>query len=181
MLEKLNTKERRTVLISAVACGLMLLYFLVLEPLSRDWGKVRSQLAASREKAALLKMDPKDPQTQRQKRLLEMVPVLEMPAPAERQGPLLQETFTEQLKKAGLVSRRLQLVRGRALRTDASGYLVLNVQSQGGGTYQQIIKLLEDLPQNGYCAGVQKLVLKADQKDRQKLDWEMTVFTYAAR
>ena len=181
MLEKLNPREKRTLVISLAACVLMLLYFLVIEPVSNDWGKVRTQLEAARQKAALLKMDPRDPETQRQKRLLEIVPILEMPLSADKQGPLLQETFTEQLKKAGLNSKRLQLVRGRALRSDTSGYVVLNVQSQGSGNYEQVLRLLAELPQNAYYAGVHKLALKADQKDRRKLDWEITVFGYATR
>lgn len=181
MLKKLNPRERRTVLTCLVISVVLLLYFLILEPVVRDWRKVRLQLASARQKAAMLKLDPRDPQTQQQKRLLEMVPVLEMPKPAEVQGPLLQETFTEQLKKAGLNSKRVQLVRGRGLRTDASGYEVLQVQSQGTGRYDQMLRLLADLPQNGVCAGVQKLMLRADPQNRQNLDWEITVFTFAAR
>ena len=181
MLEKLNPREKRTVIICVAACGLMLLYFLVVEPVASNWKKVRSRLTVARQKASMLSMDPKNPETQRQKRLLEIVPVLEMPKASEQQGPLFQETFTEQLKKAGLNSRRLQLVLGRASKTDAAGYVVQNVQSQGSGSYEQILKLIADLPQNSYYAGIQKLSMKADPKNRQNLDWEITVFTYATR
>lgn len=181
MLKKLNPREKRILVLCLTACGAMLLYFLVIEPMSRDWAAVRRQLAAAREKASLLKLDPKSPETQRHKRLLEIVPVVEMPRPSEQQGPLFQEAFTNQLKKAGLTSKRLQLVRGRVLRTDTAGSVVLNVSSQGSGRYEQILNLLADLPQNPYCAGVQKLSIKPDAKDRQKLEWEITVFTYATR
>ncbi|HOT73398.1 MAG TPA: hypothetical protein PLX18_08550 [Anaerohalosphaeraceae bacterium] len=181
MLEKLNPKERRTVLTSLSVCAVILVYFLLIEPLTQNWGTVRQHLRAAREKAALLQLDPKSPQTQQQKRLMELVPVLEMPQPSDRQGPFLQETFTSQLRKVGLVSRRMQLVRGRPLRNDPAGYVVLNLTAQGSGTYEQILKLLADLPQNPYYVGVQKCLLKPDQKERQKLEWEITVFTYASR
>lgn len=181
MLEKLNPKEKRTVLTSLTLCAVILVYFLLIEPLSKDWRTVRQQLRAAREKAALLQLDPKSPQTHQQKRLMELVPVLEMPKPSDRQGPLLQETFTSQLRKVGLISRRMQLVRGRPLRNDPPGYVVLNLTAQGSGQYEQILNLLADLPQNPYCVGVQKCLLKPDQKERQKLEWEITIFTYASR
>jgi type II secretory pathway component PulM len=181
MFERLNPREKRVLILCLTACGVMLIYFLGLEPLTRDWADVHQRLKAAREKAALLKLDPQSPQTQRQKKLLEIVPVLEMPKPSELQGPLFQEAFTNQLKKAGLMSKRLQLVRGRSLRIDTAGPVVLNVTSQGSGSYEQILSLLADLPQNPYYAGVQKLSIKPDAKDRQKLDWEITVFTYATR
>lgn len=181
MLEKLHPREKRIVLFSLTVCGLILLYFLAVEPLTRTWGAVRTQLQSARQKAALLRLDPKSPQTQQQKRLMELVPVLELPKPSDQQGPLLQETFTNQLRKVGLVSRRMQLIRGRTIRNDPSGYIVLNLTAQGTGRYDQILSLLADLPQNPYCVGVQKCSLKPDPRDRQKLEWEITVFTYASR
>jgi Tfp pilus assembly protein PilO len=181
MLEKLNPREKRIVLFSLTVCGLILLYFLAVEPLSTNWNAVRTQLQSARQKVALLRLDPKSPQTQQHKRLMELVPVLELPKPSDQQGPLLQEAFTNQLRKAGLTSRRMQLVRGRTIRNDPSGYIVLNLTAQGTGRYEQILNLLADLPQNPYCVGVQKCSIKPDPKDRQKLEWEITVFTYATR
>lgn len=181
MLEKLHPREKRVVLFSLTVCGLILLYFLAIEPLSRRWTDVRTQLQSARQKAALLKLDPKSPQTQQQKRLMELVPMLELPKPSDQQGPLLQEAFTNQLRKTGLVSRRMQLVRGRTIRNDPAGYIVLNLTAQGTGRYDQILNLLADLLQNPYCVGVQKCSIKPDPKDRQKIEWEITVFTYASR
>jgi type II secretory pathway component PulM len=181
MLEKLNPREKRVLVICLTACGAMLLYFLGIEPLSRDWADVHRRLTEAREKVSLLKLDPKSAQTQRQKKLLEIVPVLEMPRPSDQQGPLFQEAFTNQLKKVGLMSKRMQLTRGRALRLDTAAPVVLNVASQGSGTYEQILNLLADLPHNPYCGGVQKLSIKPDAKERQNLDWEITVFSYASQ
>ena len=76
MLEKLNPREKRVLVICLTACGAMLLYFLGIEPLSRDWADVHRRLTEAREKVSLLKLDPKSAQTQRQKKLLEIVPVL---------------------------------------------------------------------------------------------------------
>lgn len=181
MLEKLNPREKRIVLFSVTVCGLILLHFLVIEPISTKWAAVRTQLQSARQKAAMLKLDPKSPQTQQQKRLMELVPVLDLPKPSDQQGPLLQEAFTNQLRKAGLTPRRMQIVRGRTTRNDPAGYVVLNLTAQGTGQYNHLLNLLADLPQNPYCVGVQKCSIKPDAKDRQKLEWEITVFTYASR
>ena len=83
MFKKLSPKEKRTLTICLIACVLIFLYFLVFEPVSADWRGIRRDLKTARQKAALLKLDEKTSETQRQKRLLEMVPVLEMPGPAE--------------------------------------------------------------------------------------------------
>lgn len=181
MARKLEPREKRTLVICGAGALLLMIYFLLLEPILGDWKQVRSQLKTAHQQLDKLQPDEKSPTAARQRTLIEMVPAMEMPGPAELQGPLFQESLTEQIQRAGLKSKRMQLAEAKgAVSRFSSGYRVLSVQSQGQGRYEQIIELLASLPKNPRYVGIQKLVIQVDPQKREQIEWDLAVFTYAA-
>ena len=61
----------------------------------------------------------------------------------------------------------------------AGGYRILRLESQGQGTYDQVLRLLSILPSNPMYAGTMRLRLTPNNMDRNQMVWELTVFTYA--
>ena len=177
MAVQLNKREKKTVLLCAVAAGLMLGYFLVFEPLEANWKQTRVQLASLRQQVKRLAMDPRATQTIEVQRLIERLPVLAMPQPVEKQRPAFQEAFTRQLSQAGLKPKRLKSSQASRAGALVGGFKVLMLESEGRGKYDQILKLLADLPNNPYYGGVQRLRLQADDKKRDEMNWELKVFT----
>lgn len=176
MLEKMNPREKKTVLLCAAGTGLILGYFLAFEPLLNNWKETRQRLAVLRSQARQIAMDPRDKETIELERLIRTIPVVEMPG---QDGQAFQEEFTQQLRRAGLNPRRLQLSTATGSAARAGGYKVFRLESQGRGNYDQLLRLFSSLPSNPRYGGVQRLRLQADAQNRQQMDWELTVFTYA--
>lgn len=177
MLEKLNPREKRTVLLCAAGAGLIFGWFLGVEPLLNNWRTTRARLAVLRRQVAPLTTASRGRETIELEELVRSVPVLEMPGRADERGPAFQEEFTRQLRRAGLNSKRLQLSDVVVMKGSAGGLRVRRLESEGQGTYEQILKLLSSLPSNPMYAGTSRLRLTPDAKDRNQIHWELTVFT----
>ena len=59
------------------------------------------------------------------------------------------------------------------------GYKVWTVECQGQGQYSSIVRFVGELKKNLYYVAIEKLVLKVDNKDRNKMTYHLVVSTYA--
>jgi hypothetical protein len=179
MFKTLNPREKKTVLLCAAGAGLIVGWFLGIEPLLKNWKATRARLTVLHRQVAQMRMDPSDPKTIELEQLVRSMPVIEMPGRAEERGPAFQEEFTRQLRQVGLDSKRLQLSAVTGSKGLAGGYRILRLESQGQGTYDQVLRLLSILPSNPMYAGTMRLRLTPNNMDRNQMVWELTVFTYA--
>lgn len=174
MARKLNQREKRVILIGAVAAvGILLLTFGA--DWLAGWRQARATLARARNKIREVEGD-----RTRQAGLLALVPVLELPQPEESQKFLFRDKLHEQLKKAGIKTEPLQILPARKNRNLPYG--VLKVKCRGKCQFHQLLEFLAAVQENPYLVGVEELRIQCDTKQppdkRKEVEINLTVSTF---
>jgi hypothetical protein len=173
MIEKLSQREKRTLKIGAVFIAAILLFVLSTEWLER-WTEVRKSLALARAELKVLDVDEA-----KRAGLLSVVPSFEMPQSEERQKFLFRDKLNEQLKKAGINSRPLQILPAQKSQRQ-SGYKLLRLQCRGKCQFGQLLDLLAGLNENPYLVGIEEMRIKCNPENREEFEIEnLTVSTFA--
>lgn len=175
MWNKLKSREKRILILLGITAAVIFGY-LLLEPVIQDYQQVKTERVQLRKTLEAFLVS-QDAESQQQKNIASMVPVFTMPVKSEQQSILFRDEVTQQLQRAGIKAKSMQLRQNRA--QNAGGYKVWIVECQGECRYDSMMRLVEQLKQNPYYVGIEKLVLKADSKDRNKLTFYLTVSTYA--
>ncbi len=170
VIKKLSEKEKRTVKIGAVCAAAILVFFISTKWLGH-WGQVRKLLDAEWAKLKVL-----SPGEAKQRGLLSVVPVFEMPQIEEKQKFLFRDKFDEQLKKAGIRSEPLEFLSTGKSQQD--GYRLLRLKCSGKCKFAQILDLLASLKDNPYLVGIEEMRIKCDTKNRQEIELDLTVSTF---
>jgi len=170
MMEKLSQRDKRALKFGAV-CVAAILVFVFATSRLKHWAEVRKSLNAKREELKVIS-PPKD----KQEGLLSIVPVFEMPQQEEKQKYLFRKKFSEQLKKAGIESKPLQVLVTR--RSRQAGYRLLRLKCNGKCKFGQMLDLLARLKENPYLAGIEECEIKCDPKKRKEFELNLTVSTF---
>ncbi|MHC4206965.1 MAG: hypothetical protein ACYSTT_20100, partial [Planctomycetota bacterium] len=109
--------------------------------------------------------------------LMSVVPVFEMPQVEEEQKFLFRDKLSEQLKKAGIKSKPLQVQPGR--KSPQSGYKLLLVKCSATCKFTQVLDFLARLNENPYLVGIEELKIKCDPKKRGEVQLDFTASTFA--
>lgn len=174
MKRALTQRERGLLLACGVAAAVLLTYALIVEP----WVARRRSLAAEHQRLSRqIELIGRWEQTSGAKPMRLSASAAELPVGADQQALLFRNKLTEQIQKAGLQARAVQL-RDQRNRIE-NGYTVVSVDCQGRGSYEAVLNLLADLERNPYYAGLEKLSLRVDAKDRNQLNFQITAITYA--
>jgi Tfp pilus assembly protein PilO len=176
ILNQLNQRERKTVLICLVACAAMLLWFLVIEPVVKQRQQIRGQLKQQRQKLSVLLAKEGTVDALKQKKLTQTVPMLEMPTSSEKQTQLLRDKITQQLQQAGIQVKNFQFSTGVVQGPGATD--VITLRCQGKCNFTSLARFLDDLRKNPYYVGIEELSIKTDEKNRQNLEIAFTVSTF---
>ena len=101
-----------------------------------------------------------------------------MPQDQEKQKFLFRDKLSEQLKKAGIKAKPLKVLAvSKSKRVD--GYQVLRLQCKGAKCkFDQMIDLLANLKENPYLVGIDEFRVRCDEKDRQQVEFDLTVSTF---
>ena len=176
MFDQLSQRDKRALKLGTIAVALIIVY-LVIAPWLESWKLTRIELA--KELAALdsVVLDSDGAVSAKQAGLLSIVPKFEIPLEEKEQLRLFRGRFNEQLKKAGVKIKSLQVM-GKA-KGGAGGYKKLRLQCKGKCNLAQAMDLLAALYDNPYFAGVEELQLKCDAKKRQEVEIVLTVSTLA--
>lgn len=168
-MKKLSQREIRTVKIGAVCTAAILIFTFGTEWLER-WKQVRKSLAQARAKL-------KDVRTKQAGPLM-TVPVFEMPEEEEIQKFLFRDKFNEQLKKAGIKNKPLQILSPG--KSTVRGYKLLRIKCSGKCQFGQVLDLLSNLKENPYLVGIEefKITCDPDPKKRKEIDVDLTVSTF---
>ncbi|MEN6306578.1 MAG: GspMb/PilO family protein [Anaerohalosphaeraceae bacterium] len=175
-LEKLNPRERKIAVFCTVAGGLMVIYFLIAEPIMLKAGQIHSRRKQQQENLSMLLAEEGSVEAMKLKNLTAAVPVLEMPVEADKQVQLLRDQLTKQIQQAGIQVKNFQFQTGSATGPNASSLIML--QCRGRCQFPAIVKLLEELKKNPYYVGVEELTLRVDERNRQEMDFTFTVSTF---
>ena len=170
MIEKLSQKDIRMLKIGAVCVAAILVFVFVAEWLDH-WTQARKSLAELQDKLELL-----DVGKAKQAGLMSIVPVFEMPEKEETQKFLFRDKLNEQLKKAGISSKPLQVV--STGKSSQAGYKLLRLKCSAKCRFGQVLDLLASLKENPYLVGIEEMRIKCDPKKPQEVDLDLTVSTF---
>jgi hypothetical protein len=176
-MKPLTQRDKRALKLMAIGGLLIIGYFKIFEPVMESYRSLRCQREQLQKQLGRLTRIQNGTGEAQYKELFARVPALEMPKESAPQGVLFRDELTQQLQKAGIQARTLQLRESRAKRQD--GFEVLTVDVQGRCGYEPMLRLLEDLKHNPYYVGVEKCVLRVDAKNRNEMTFQLAVFTYA--
>jgi len=171
MIEKLSERDKRALKIGAVAAVAILVFYFGAKWVG-DWREVRKSLAVKRAKLEVINMD-------KAKRvgLLSIVPVFEMPQSEEKQKFLFRDKFNEQLKKAGIKSKPLQVLSPMKLKGQ-SEYKLLRLKCSGKCNFGQVLDLLANLKDNPYLVGIEEFKISCNPEKRKEFQLDLTVSTF---
>ena len=174
MARQLNEREKRLIVIGAVAAVVILLLSVGLDGLDR-WKKVRTDLRAARRK-----LDDVTINEAKRAGLLSIVPVAEAPELEEKQKFLFRDRLHEQLKKAGIKTEPLTILAAR--RKSSLPYKVLKIKCRAKCKFDQLLGFLAVLQENPYLVGIEELRIECDAKQppekRKDVQIDLTVSTF---
>ena len=180
MFERLNQRDKRALIVGAVAIAVILAYMSA-GPWFEDWQSIRADLKAGRNQLKVIApADDDETAKATWEKLALRVPVFEMPLPESKQSPLFRNKFSDQLKKTGIKVKTLQPIGGKGARPiPGTRVKLLKFQCRGKCSLNQVLDLLAGLNSNPHLAGIEELSIKFGQKDRKQMDLVMTVSTFA--
>jgi hypothetical protein len=169
-MRKLNQKEKRTLKFGAV-CAIVVLGFAFATPLLNRWKQARNLTAGMEDKIEAINISEA-----KQAGLMSIVPVFEMPKKEEEQQFLFRDKFSEQLKKAGIKSKPLQVLTGG--KSGVAGYELLRLKCNANCRFVQALDLLARLNENPYLVTVEEFKIAVDEKKPQEVEMDLTVSTF---
>jgi hypothetical protein len=175
----LSQRDRRTLVLTAIIAGTILLYHFVLDAWFCRWGEVKRSLR--REIRRLQTIDLRsDAVKARFMALQQQVPAVEMPVEEDLQRFLFQEKLNQQLKSLGIKPERFTYV-GSTAAGSRGRFRLIKLQTRAGCPLAKAFELLAVLPENPYLVGIEEFYLKVDPKNRKKAKLVLTVSTLALR
>jgi len=169
-MKKLSKRDIRALKIGAV-CVAAILVFLFATGLRERWVKVREEGAEIKAQLEAISGDKT-----RQAGLMSIVPVFEMPIIEEEQKFLFRKKIDEQLKKAGIKSKPMQIL--STGKSQQAGYKLLSLKCSAKCRFGQVFDLLARLNDNPYLVGIEEMRIQCDPKKRQEVELTLTVSTF---
>lgn len=170
MMEKFSEKDIRALKIGAVGVA-VIVAFVFGSKWVDHWSEARASLEQIKAKLELIDVDKA-----KHAGLLSVVPVFEMPQAEQTQKFLFRDKLNEQLKKAGIKSKPLQVLPGGKSRQ--SGYKLLRLKCSAKCRFTQVLDLLAGLNENPYLVGIEELRVRCDAKKPQEVQLDLTVSTF---
>ena len=169
MLEKLNPKDVRALKLGAIGIAAMIVFLFILDL------KTNVKVSFDAMKTKLSALAAIDMTEAKYTALKNVVPVFEMPEEKEKQKFLFQDSLNGQLKKANINSQPWQEIGGKS--TLKTGNEVLRLKTSGKCNITQLFDLLVNLKENPYLIGIEELTINRDTKNKQQVDFDITVST----
>lgn len=176
MARKLNTREKRVLLLGAASAAVIFLFTYGSKGYDH-WSQARATLAAAKRKISDVETDKS-----RQAALATMVPVFEAPQVEDKQKFLFRDRLHEQLKKAGINTEPLQFLPVR--KPKGLSYKVLKIKCKGKCKLDQLLDFLSNVNENPYLVGVEELRIQCDTKEPpekrkdKEIEIDLTVSTF---
>ena len=134
-----------------------------------NWINIRGSL--NRLRGELSEIDPASSEKYKS-----IVPVFEMPGFEQEQMFVFRDKFSEQVKKAGMEVKPLQVLPAVTSK-DIVGYKVLSLKYSGSSKFGQMLDFLAEVNRNEYLCAMEEFSFKCDSKDKQKVQIDMRVST----
>ncbi len=168
---KFNQKDIRALKLGAVGV-VAILVFVFGSKFQTRWS-----LAKDKKLELERKLNAIDVDKAKQAGLMTIVPVLEMPQAEDEQKFLFRDKLSEQLQRAGIRNKPLQLQ--PAKKSSQAGYKLLLVKCNATCRFSQVLDFLTRLNENPYLVGIEEFRIKVDPKKREEVELDFTVSTFA--
>lgn len=169
MMKKLGQKEKRTLKFGAI-CAIAIVGFAFATQWLGHWKKVRETPGIEN------KLETINISEAKRAGLMSIVPVFEMPEEEQTQKYLFRDKFNEQLKKAGIKGKPLQVL--PAVKSGVAGYKLLRLKCSAKCRFGQVLELLAGLKENPYLVGIEEFKIECDEKKRQDVKLDLTISTF---
>jgi hypothetical protein len=173
MIDKLSKKDIRALKLGAIG-AVIILVFVFGSAAHERWTKAKASGAVLKSKLDVIDVDKA-----KRAGLMSIVPVFEMPQVEEEQKFLFRDKLSEQLKKAGIKNKPLQVQASR--KSPQSGYNLLLVKCNATCRFEQLLDFLARLNENPYLVGIEELKIKCDPKKRGEVELDFTVSTFTKK
>ena len=171
MIDKLSKKDIRALKFGAIGVVLILLFVFGSKGHER-WTRAKASGDVLKNKLDIINVSKA-----KQAGLMSVVPVFEMPQVEEEQKFLFRDKLSEQLRKAGIKSKPLQVQDGR--KSPQSGYKLLLVKCSATCRFTQVLDFLAGLNENPYLIGIEEFKIKCDPKKKGEVELNFTASTFA--
>ena len=168
-MDRLSNRDKQALVIGGVCVAVIVFVFVLKIP--DRWAEARKSLALMKTRLKAIDVDQA-----RQAGLTSIVPVFEMPQVEEKQMLLFRDKLNEQLSKAGVSSKPLQVL--PVTKAQQDGYKVLRIKCSASCKFEQALDLLAGMNENPYLAGIEEFKIKCDPKKRQDVELDFTVSTF---
>ena len=169
-MQKLSEKDKRTLRVGGILVGAILVSAILMQWVEH-WGQVRESLAVSRGE---LKMISSAAGSADGGGLI--LPAFEMPQRQEQQQFLFRDKLAEQFKTAKIKTEPLQVI--PATKTRQGGYRVMRLKTGGSCKLGQIFDFIANIEENPYLVSVEEFRIKCDEKNRENIEFDLTVSTF---
>ena len=168
---KLNKKDIRALKLGVVG-AVAILVFVFGSKFQARWTLAKGKKLELERKLSAIDVDKA-----KQAGLMTIVPVLEMPQAEDEQKFLFRDKLSEQLQRAGIKNKPLQLQ--PAKKSSQAGYKLLLVKCNATCRFSQVLDFLARLNENPYLVGIEEFRIKVDSKKREDVELDLTVSTFA--
>lgn len=171
MLDSLDKRSRRAVIVGGGFAVAILLFHFVLSPWFGNWGVVRRDLANQIQQLEMADV--------REKLLAEKVPAFEMPESEDKQRVLFERKISEQLQAAGIAPIGIGQYVGKGKVQGKMGLKLLTLEVKGKGDFGQLLDFLANLNENPYLVSIEEFRAQCNKKNRQEITAMLKISTYA--
>ena len=176
IFNKLNEKDQKTIKVGSLLMAIILTCG-GLNILLKEYSKTSKELDAVKSKFNSVMPKSDGTLTLKQAGLYNIVPVFEVPKKELIPGENFREKFLEQLKKAKVKYKDLNLL-PMANKENACGFRKRSLHCKGKCTFTQAMDLVASLYENPLFVGIEEFKIVCDTKKRSQMDLTITVSTY---
>lgn len=176
MKNKMSEKDKRAICLGLIV-AIVVIAFAGGDRLIQRYGDVKKALESRRSEVEQVMPDKDGKISAKQKGLLSVVPVFEMPVNEEVPGASFRQKFLAQVKKAGIKSPAISFVQGPKSK-NALGLRTMKLQCKGKCKFDQSLDLLTSLYENPLFVAVEEFKVECDSKERTEMELSMVVTTF---
>ena len=172
MFKKMKPKDARALKLGVIGAAaiVVLLFFM---DINERWAKAQESSGIVNNKLETLS---KINTTKAEYAALKnAVPAFEMPVERDQQKFLFQDSLNEQFKKSSVKSQPWEEIDCKSKLL--TGYEVMALKTSGKCNVTQMFDLLAKLKENPYLISIEELTIRSDEKNKQEVNFEMTLST----
>ncbi len=176
MFDKLNQKDARALKLGAAGIAAIVVLLFVWD-VNERWASAQETYDTINTKLETL--DTINMTKAEYAALKNSAPVFEMPVERGQQKFIFQDSLNEQFKKTNIKGQPWEEVDCKSKLL--SGYEVMALKTSGKCNITQLFDLLTNLKENPYLISIEELMIKVDEKNKQEVNFEMTLSTPAKK